>query len=504
MRKIVTFLLSVVLVFVTAGCTGGKKDEENVLIIEAMDAGYGVEWLYKLEEVFEAENEGIEVEITATKTMSLTVESKLLSGLKNNPTDLYVTSYQNWRNLVDMGSKAVSGYDCVLADLTDIYDMTIDGKKVFERLRGDFRDSAKHKDKYYAAPWASGPCGFMINKTVFDYYNWEIPETMAETVALLTQISQGRKAGAHDIYPLVYPGKNAESYWSYVYNTWACQYEGVKNYKDFWQGVDASGSYTDGYVVYAQKGREASIAALEQVLGNNDFIMPGSTTFTHTDAQAQLLSGAAAIIPTGDWFENEMSGSDFSCEKLPGNPATEIAYLPTPLLDEVAAWAAYENSSGIDEETGLQQSELYQRYLDAKNTAYSLGQIHASLVPAYANAREPAKDFIRLMISDRGCDIFLKYGGSPSPFKSEYTQAEREELELTDFQKAKLDFNKTAIYITSDFISPIRYKAALANYNKVQPEAAIVNGKNAADIVKEEFEYVKNRWTSTLTLAGLG
>ena len=236
--------------------------------------------------------------------------------------------------------------------------------------------------------------------------------------------------------------------------------------------------------------------------------MPGSSGFDHTTAQSELLLGRAAIMPTGDWVENEMNtGAEdkivFTCQNVPGNPLTEIEFLSTPLLDSVASWAKYEGQSGIDEETGVEKSELYQRYLNASKYAFSLGFQHLAIMPSYSNARTLAYDFLKLMVSERGSDIFFQKAGSPSPFKMNYTDEELSQMELSSFQKSKAQFAKNAIYITRFEMSPIRYKASLSNYTSVQPESAIPEGTSSKALFDNEANYVQTMWNSLLMSAGL-
>lgn len=511
MKKALVLVLTLVIAITSIGIFGcGGAPDENTLVIDLLEAGYGVEWAEELEKIFETENPGKNVDITSSRTMSLQVENKLQAGPSNNHTDLFITSYDNVRGMVDLGSSAVSGYDCVLADMSELYNAVVDGKEIKNKMHKSFFDVATYKGKQYMMPWATGSCGFMYNKTLFDYYGWTVPTTMSEFLSLCDEILEDTydvTAQKSNVIPIVYPGGNAEEYWAYVYNVWHAQYEGLNNYNDFWEGgirqPDDSYDYTDGYLVYQQEGRKQSLQALESILSQDKYILEGSTTNSHTLAQSEFLYGRAAIIPTGDWIENEMKGNSFTVQTIPNSPKTEIAYMPTPLLDVVDSWKGYEGQTGIDESTGIDKSELYQRYVTAKTISYNLGYKHTCLVPSYANAKSLAFDFLKLMASDRGIEIYLKYAKAVSPYMQDYDEEMLNRVGASDFLKSQIEYNKGDNFIVEKATSPIRYKASIVNYNVKAPEAAIVAGTSASDIFTNEYNYVRNRWNQILISAGL-
>ena len=103
-----------------AGCGAKIADDENTLEIYATSKGYGIEWLYDLEKVFEEQNPGCNVEITYDVGVEL-AENKIKSGPKVTTADLFF-SLEDWNTLVLSGSKGVAGYDCALEDLTAFID----------------------------------------------------------------------------------------------------------------------------------------------------------------------------------------------------------------------------------------------------------------------------------------------------------------------------------------------------------------------------------------------
>ena len=121
MKKILSLILALATVLSLGAC-GNKGplggETSDVLKIDLLDAGFGTEFCYKLKEIFEESHPGKTVEIKSSNTIQLSTENKILSGPSRNDVDLFITSYSDWRTLVDKGEKAVSGYDVCIEDLT--------------------------------------------------------------------------------------------------------------------------------------------------------------------------------------------------------------------------------------------------------------------------------------------------------------------------------------------------------------------------------------------------
>lgn len=517
MKRFLAVAICCLLLF-TPGCSAKVEQNADVLNIEMVDAGYGTAWAYEMAEKYMATHEGKTINIKASATMSLSVENKLTSGPSKNNVGLFITEYEGYRNVVDKGASAVKGYDYAIADLSDIYTSVVDGVQVRDKLQNDeLLNYVTYKGKQWVMPWAGGPCGIVYNKTLFDHYGWKEPATVSALLQLCDDIltQTGGK-----VYPFAYPGSNASIYWSYIYNTWHAQYEGKQNYSDFWNcltpnSVSGQKDNIEGYKVFAQEGRRESMLAFESLFtdesGNpTGYMDPDSSTYTHTDAQSQMLFGNVAMVPTGDWIENEMkkSGIEFKTVIDGVEVPTEIAYMPTPLLDVVDSWKQFEGQSGDYElESGevIAKSELYQRYTDAKNMCYTLMPSMQMVVPSYVASKDLAKDFIKFMISDEGCEIFLKNAGSLMPYKQKnYSDADLDALGLSEYQKRQVKLSQNAIFVAKDITSPIRYKYGLGDYNQNQPYDKITSrAMKAEDLFNAEVTFTRTMWNSILIGSGI-
>ena len=64
MKKILTFILSFVFAFAAVPLFAcAKENPETTLYIDISNAGYGIDWLNPLKDIFEEENEGFTVKI---------------------------------------------------------------------------------------------------------------------------------------------------------------------------------------------------------------------------------------------------------------------------------------------------------------------------------------------------------------------------------------------------------------------------------------------------------
>lgn len=146
-RKAMAVALGLILGLTSFAAVGCKKKIDNsssTIEVFVYQGGYGVEWLDAMEKAFE-EKTDYNMEVKIQKTGDV-INSMILTG-PSMTTDLFIVGgvSMSWDSYVDLGGKAVAGYDCCLAPL-DRPDW-----KEFYYVQTD--NSAT--DHYYALPWAS-------------------------------------------------------------------------------------------------------------------------------------------------------------------------------------------------------------------------------------------------------------------------------------------------------------------------------------------------------------
>ena len=519
--------------FALPACQSGPADTENTLIIEVYEGGYGTTFMTRLADRFMELNEGVEVYATPAPTLTHgETEAKLRAGPQYTPTDMFFANTANFNQFVARGSEMVSGYDCVLEDLSGVLDETVYGEDITvgKKMRDEYVEYFTYKDGgVYALAWASGVSGIVYHADVFEDMGWEVPLTTDQmTKELFPQIKQAGWS------PVTWPG--AIGYWIYGIMTWWAQYEGVEAFNDFFRAKDENGDYT--YELFGQYGRYEALQVLEDIIADkNGNSYYGSISLNHTNSQMAFLetSNKIAMMPNGDWLENEMA-SNFE----PGS--VQIKMMKTPIISAIvdtfeapdngmndktlqfivgridagddwtavnAALASAPSEAGVNVTSILEST--YNKVAEARRISFSNGFDHEILVPSYSNAKELAKEFIRFMASDEAQKIYYEETGSLLPFEnSEVVLGNQEYLdEMTTFARSKFDLMEDSINVTTMYYyDPLFYQAGMRPFNQNVWPDPIIGGVGddavtAAQYFQNEYNYVRDRWDTYLTNAGI-
>ncbi len=501
---------------VFAGCHKGPEDTENTLIIEVYDGGYGTSFATRLGKRFEELNEGCTVVATPAPTLTQgETEAKLKNGPKYTATDMFFANTANFNQYVSRGGEMVAGYDCVLEDLSGMLDEKVYGEEVTvrEKMRDEYLEYFTYRDgNVYALSWASGVSGIVYHSDVFEEKGWEVPLTTDQMTKELFP-----KIKAQGWSPVTWPG--AIGYWIYGIMSWWAQYEGIDAFNDFFRCKDENGDYT--YEFFSQNGRYEALQVLEDIIADkNGNSYYGSVSLDHTRSQMAFLEtdNKIAMMPNGDWLENEMS-KNFE----PGS--VQIKMMKTPIvsaiidktpsisndakLREVVAYVDAETAEKADSDpgndvakpSGVTDADI-EIIRQARRISFSNGFDHEILIPSYANAKKLAKDFIRFMASDEAQKIYFEETGSLLPFKNSNVVLDNKQYMdgLTTFGRSKFDLMTDSVNITTMYYyDPLFYKAGMRPFNKiVWPDPAIggVGGDavSAVTFFQNEYNYVKDRW----------
>lgn len=542
---------------VTAGCSPKSADTENHLEIKMYQAGNGTESVKNVAARFMELNPGKTVEVKENAEPRV-IENELSNGPRFNTTDLYLAGGAFF-NMSKKGQVNIDGvtYDNAFVSLDDVYESTPYGETVLikDKMQKCYSDyyygeEIAAGDHSYFAPWVGGWRGIVYNSKMFETYGWEVPVTTDEMFELCEQInatvakSTNKNSLGKDIKISPFTYSRSDSYWESVETEWWIQYEGMESYTLFGQGMNTEGEYTPEIVT--AKGILESMKVMEKLLGTyykdangdvqqrSNVYCDNTLTFrTYTDIQSTFLYGeearinpsgatTAAMMPVGDWLENEMS-ANFATEIAEGKVAFRA--MKTPIISALADKTSFKDASDKDiklrelvrwidgGKTGEKPTfatDADVTLVDAARHVVSPQFAEVMIIPAYSSSIGLAKEFIRFLYSDEACKIFTQATkGVDMPISCNY-----EGVEISDFQKSKFAItgreNVQIVMGTSKYA--MTYTGALTAfsnpdaYGSMEGKFGVANPKDfmsAEELIQINFKTVSRNWQQKLENAGI-
>jgi N-acetylglucosamine transport system substrate-binding protein len=369
MKKLVSLLLSGLLLVSIAGCSSAPKTEgetgttegdatTEVLKIAGLDGGYGTAGWEAVAKAFE-EKEGVKVKLQLEKNIAETLRPVITSG-KNVPDIIYL-SVGSEGKLTDamVAEKQIT-------DITDVLAMTIPGEEgtVQDKILPGFTDaltSSPYGDgKLYLAPMFYSPCGLFYNAGLFEEKGWEVPTTWDQMWEL------GDKAKAEGIALFTYPTTGYfDAFFSALINATAGPevYTKLMNYDaDAWQLPEVKQAFE---IV----GKLASYTEENTVANAN------KDGFTKN--QQLILDNKALFCPNGTWLPGEMA-------EAPRAENFKWGFTALPAVKDGG---------------------------DGYSTTFS----EQMYIPTSATNPELAKKFIAFAYSDEATKLFIENGGAVMP-----------------------------------------------------------------------------------------
>lgn len=422
-----------------ASC-GKKKvpNDENTLEIFITNAGYGMEWLnqeialFKEQDWVKEKYPNLNIPEVGYNTEANYCGTSITAGPTANTVDLFFscTALGSYYNAKVNGEYAFE-------DLTSIYTSTVPGENV--KVKDKMIDIIYEEQEaflledgssvYYSLPWVMGAMGLFVNETALQNQlgaDVTLPRTTKEFVALCTSL-KGKLA------PIAVPLKSV--YWETMFTSWWAQYEGLENYKNFWNGVaEVDGVEKYSAQIFSQKGRLRSLQAIESLIGREAGFYHPSLNKGYDELQALFFTGEAAFMVNGDWVENEtqsLTTDKISMIKTP--VVSEIVETCTSIntedqllfiIDCVDADKAYETAAAeYNTSFSVELKETdYEHIYEARNLMNRIGG-HTAHIPSYATGKEIAKDFLLFLSTNQAIEKFTQAGnGFVTPYEYEYSQ----------------------------------------------------------------------------------
>ncbi|SHO48651.1 carbohydrate ABC transporter substrate-binding protein [Anaerocolumna xylanovorans] len=377
MKKFVSiFLVLALMISSFAGCA--KKDETNTganatpaatsepakeeatetpkpdvtIKVAAIETAYGADMWTKVCAAFTAKT-GIKVELTTDKSLEDVIGAGMKAG--DYPDVVHLAT----------GRPAALTETLIkengLEDITDVLSMTVPGedKKVSDKIAGGFTESSLtnpyNDGKTYMAPMFYSPCGLFFNKGLFAEKGWTVPTTWDEMWEL------GDKAKADGIALFAYP---TAGYFDAFFYALLYEVGGA----DFFQKAT---TYADGIWDTAEANKAFDI--VEKLASYTEKSVPSNANNdNYLKNQQLILDNKALFMPNGTWVVGEMKDA-------PRADGFEWGFTALPAI-----------AKGGD--------------------AYSYTWFEQLWVPAAAENKDAAKQFVAYMYSDEAAQIFAESG----------------------------------------------------------------------------------------------
>ena len=538
-------LAALMLTGIFAGCSpeedtvlnedGTSAVQSKKAIVAYNSVGYGHEWLEKCAEEFEKmyAEEGYDIELKISYNYENNASLEIGKGADKNDTDLYLDAY-NLEGLLDASNKTMRGQGAVLVDLKEeVWNKPAVGlnkqqeaKTIAERFTLDTTHlyyDGKLKEYHgglYVLPmgmelWSTG---IVVNPAVLEKYGYStenLPRTTDEFNAMCDVIAE--KSSETGVYAYAWAGANASGYFSYLFFEYFAQYSGVENFNNFVLTRPSSDAtlneiVQDGWKVYEDPGILEGFKALEPIM-KPKYSPAGSASMTHMEAQHELLTGNAACMMMGDWLLYQMKEEYFE-------EASQCLMLNTPVLSVIGTECGItdaqlseavkmvdegkSNADIIAAIAELDEAEA-QRIRDARNI-YGGGEINlrsGCAIPAYADGKDVAIEFVRFLCSEDALRIIRNYGYKYNPYEcADYSM----EVETPYMQSVLANQNPgVGVYVAMDSsLSIVRANSGMLYFNhpsNVQPVTFrnmimdTTGEMTAQKMFDAEKDYAKANWS---------
>lgn len=520
MKKIVaiTALLLVAVFALGSFAACDQKPDENTLTIEAVNLGFGLDWLYALGNAYSAKHPEIKVDIQPfvgqVGNDTINGHSEATAGYTDifvfRPTNYHFNAYQGAVNT------SKGKIDCLYADLTDIYTSPYeDGSTMESKMDAKVAKFLQVNGKYYGVNWVDDFMGIVRNKdawTKLGLTDNDIPVTTDEMFSLCDRIL----AKNQGIAPFIY--SKTEEYYTSIWDIWMAQYEGEEKMGYFTRGLNPMGEADEN--LYSFTGQKVALDMVNRLLEKTNkkykYQHENSDSLTFTDMQSYFLEGQAALCVNGSWLEIEMNKS------LSGKKNYNIDYIRMPVVsdlikipvvkdggvntdEKLAEVIRYVDATDSGDQSAVKpegvSEEAIARVREARHFSYTrCGTDHTMVVAGWSEKIDLAKDFIKFMYSDEGMKVYYNaQGGMTLPAR--LTSDSYDALQLSTFTQSVVDAMKSAYYSELCFAKSAKvYCLGGVSFNFTNGSGNFVSemlaGKTPDTIINANKTYLKQNWTT--------
>ena len=284
-KKLICAFLATTLtasVILGAGALSGCKDKTDpeAIQISVAKMGYGTEWLHNIAHAY-TEESGVSVQIT--EEIGQSGNSKISDQVESlvSTIDIAFVEKSTIAGNVYEGSISTGGqsYDCLYADLTDLYKKELDGENgatIESKMEEDTKNFLKINGKYYALPWAGGVTGIVMNNAKWKdlgFTDEDIPVTTDQLMDVCDRIV------AKEVSPFIYSA--ADEYYTMFAPIFFAQYEGQQSMNYFLNGRDPDGNVTEH--LYTYDGQLAALRVMKDLIATAGYQDSASESLDFSD-----------------------------------------------------------------------------------------------------------------------------------------------------------------------------------------------------------------------------
>ena len=367
--KRLSLVMVLVLAFVVPAFADGQQEaaeENHVIEFAGFEGAYGRVFWEDLIADFQAENPDIEVVSFLNPKIGAVMKPRFLSG--DTPDVLYLPQ---WNKELPPKQLAKEGAIKPLNEFLKGKDYT--GTKNFADLfaPGIIDTCTINNDKnIYWLPIAYGGLGLWANGGLLKENGWEVPNTWEEFFAL------GEKAKAKGLalfcYPGVYPSYISHSMYAALANL-----GGLDVLKDL--STYEEGAYQHPALLKLFKNL--------QILHDKGYMLDGTFSMNHTQAQTEFLHGKSLFISNGTWLQNEMKDIE--------PVGFEYVYV-LPLVEKTGGQRFFEALSEaiwVPADIEIEKVERFLKYIYTEKNVVRFAKEAGGLMPV-ANVKELTYDHV--------------------------------------------------------------------------------------------------------------
>ncbi len=467
-KRILSIFLSFVIVFSLVACGNSSEttssDGRRILKWEVLKAGYGSVPYEKVAEAFMEKNPDVLVKIVFNPSISDTTGSRLESN--TNLADVY-----SFKSMESIRRWVAEGW---VEPLDDVYASQLStGKTVADSMTGNAVEACSYNGTAYAIPEYVAVNGFVYNKSLFDKYGWEVPNTTKELETLCKKILSDTNGS---VAPIVYCGGAADGYLYFAVENWVYEYEGIANLDEFYSFDSAEVFNPATY-----KGKMYALQNLQKFFyDEGNYTMAGSAGMTHIIAQSNLIQGKAAMMLNGSWFENEMSSV------LQQNPDIEMGMFAIPEVSDAAGKPLHANGYTTENE---------QKVIQASYGSYYF-------IPANAANKDDAKAFLQFLSEPEANEIYTRYSNAIRPFEYELSPDAEVYTDMSSFGKSVLKVASENYLYAPNITNPIAIKGLTGFWSRGKtPYIDIRDGIETINMaLQNDYDYALNNWDNLLDM----